>query len=55
VEAAKRVPYRRPMSGAVKLLSRVYSIPAAEEKDSDLMYSIYGAHGTFNIRYVSNL
>ncbi len=38
------------MLGAVKLLSNVYSTPAAEEEDYNVMYSIDGVHQTFNIR-----
>jgi hypothetical protein len=42
VEAAKSVPYHRPMLRAVRLSSEVYS--SVVEKDYDVMYSIDGVH-----------
>jgi hypothetical protein len=50
VEAAKRVPSRRTILGAVKLLSK--GAPATEEEDYDVIYSIHGdtVHLTFDIQ-----
>ncbi len=50
MEAAKRVPYRRTILVAVKLLSK--GAPAAEEEDYDVIYSIHSdtVHLTFDIR-----
>jgi hypothetical protein len=39
VEAAKDVPFCQPKLRAVKLLSEVYSMSAAEEEDYSVVYS----------------
>jgi hypothetical protein len=50
VEAAKDVPYCQPILRAVKLLSEVYSMSAAEEEDYYVVFSIDGIQYTVNIR-----
>jgi hypothetical protein len=42
VEAAKGVPYCRPIPGAAKLF--LWFTPAAEEEDYGVMYSIESLH-----------
>ncbi len=50
MEAAKDVPYCQPILRAVKLLSEVYSMSAAEEEDYYVVFSIDGIQYTVNIR-----